>query len=259
MIGCEYQISLRCLMGYSKPNRTELIRQSPNSVEIIRPILRGKDIKKYGYKFADKYLIATFPSKKYNIEDYPAVRDYLLNFGKSDTEYLSQYGNDCWGKNRLAQSGNRGSRKKTHNKWFELQDSIAYWDDFSKPKVVWKRVGSILRFAFDDKKLAVLDSTCFAAGKYAKYLTGILNSNMGKYMLQGSPTTGTGDLLISVQAIEPLKIPIPNSEIKKLIEDKVDKTLQYNTACDIDSDIYSMYALSNEEIRFIESLINQQA
>ena len=82
---------------------------------------------------------------------------------------------------------------------------------------------------------------------------------MGKYMLQGSPTTGTGDLLISVQAIEPLKIPIPNSEIKKLIEDKVDKTLQYNTACDIDSDIYSMYALSNEEIRFIESLINQQA
>ena len=243
----------------NKEKRDELIKKCPKSAEIIRPILRGKDIKKYGYNFADKYLIATFPSRKYNIDEYPAVRDYLLNFGKSDVEYLSQYGEDCWGKNRLSQSGNKGSRKKTHNKWFELQDSIAYWDDFSKPKVVWKRVGSILRFAFDDKKLAVLDSTCFAAGKYAKYLTGILNSNMGKYMLQGSPTTGTGDLLISVQAIEPLKIPIPNSEIKKLIEDKVDKTLQYNTACDIDSDIYSMYALSNEEIKFIESLINQQA
>ena len=260
-IQINYGIKTGCNEAFiiDKTKRDELIKQSPNSVDIIRPILRGKDIKKYGYNFADKYLIATFPSKKYDIEDYPAVRDYLLNFGKSDTDYLSQYGKDCWGKKRLEQSGNKGSRKKTHNKWFELQDSIAYWEDFSKPKVVWKRVGSILRFAFDDKKLAVLDSTCFAAGKYAKYLTGILNSNMGKYMLQGSPTTGTGDLLISVQAIEPLKIPIPNSEIKKLIEDKVDKTLQYNTACDIDSDIYSMYALSNEEIRFIESLINQQA
>ena len=103
--------------------------------------------------------------------------------------------------------------------------------------------------------MAVLDSTCFAAGKYAKYLTGILNSHMGKYMLQGAPTTGTGDLLISVQAIEPLKIPIPNNVIKKVIEDKVDRALQYNMTCDIDSDVYAMYALSNEEINFIESLI----
>ena len=80
---------------------------------------------------------------------------------------------------------------------------------------------------------------------------------MGKYMLQESPTTGTGDLLISVQAIEPLKIPIPNMTTKKLIEDKVDKILQYNTDCDIDInlDIYSMYALSNEEITFIETFL----
>ena len=256
-IQINYGIKTGCNEAFiiDKAKKDELIALSHNSVDIIRPILRGKDIKKYGYNFADKYLIATFPSKKYDIEDYPAVRDYLLNFGKSDTDYLSQYGKDCWGKKRLEQSGNKGSRKKTHNKWFELQDSIAYWEDFNKQKVVWKRVGSILRFAFDDKKMAVLDSTCFAAGKYAKYLTGILNSHMGKYMLQGAPTTGTGDLLISVQAIEPLKIPIPNNVIKKVIEDKVDRALQYNMTCDIDSDVYAMYALSNEEINFIESLI----
>jgi len=239
----------------NKEKRDELIKKCPKSAEIIRPILRGRDIKRYGYDFAHLYLIGTFPSKKYNIDDYPSIKNYLLNFGKTDISHLSKYGIDCWGKKRLEQSGNKGSRKKTHNKWFELQDSIAYWDDFNKQKVVWKRVGSILRFAFDDKKMAVLDSTCFAAGKYAKYLTGILNSHMGKYMLQGAPTTGTGDLLISVQAIEPLKIPIPNNVIKKVIEDKVDRALQYNMTCDIDSDVYAMYALSNEEINFIESLI----
>ena len=258
-IRINYGIKTGCNEAFiiDKAKKDELIRQSPNSVDIIRPILRGRDIKRYGYDFAELYLIATFPSKKYNIDDYPAIKDYLLDFGKTDNEHLSKYGADCWGKRRLEQSGNKGSRKKTHNKWFELQDSIAYWDDFNRQKVVWKRVGSILRFAFDDKKLAVLDSTCFAAGNYAKYLTGILNSNMGKYMLQESPTTGTGDLLISVQAIEPLKIPIPNMTTKKLIEDKVDKILQYNTDCDIDinSDIYSMYALSNEEITFIETFL----
>ena len=256
-IQINYGIKTGCNEAFiiDKAKKDELIALSPNSVEIIRPILRGRDIKRYGYDFAHLYLIGTFPSKKYNIDDYPSIRNYLLNFGKTDISHLSKYGLDCWGKKRLEQSGNKGSRKKTHNKWFELQDSIAYWDDFNKQKVVWKRVGSILRFAFDDKKMAVLDSTCFAAGKYAKYLTGILNSHMGKYMLQGAPTTGTGDLLISVQAIEPLKIPIPNNVIKKVIEDKVDRALQYNTTCDIDSDVYAMYALSNEEINFIESLI----
>ena len=47
---------------------TEEERQK--TAEIIRPILRGRDIKKYGYEFADQYIIATFPSRKYNIDEY---------------------------------------------------------------------------------------------------------------------------------------------------------------------------------------------
>ena len=43
--------------------------------ELIRPILRGRDIKRYGYEWADLYLIATFPARHYNINDYPAVKD----------------------------------------------------------------------------------------------------------------------------------------------------------------------------------------
>ena len=50
------------------------------TAELIRPILRGRDIKRYGYNWAGLYLIATFPSRHYDIEQYPAVKEYLLSF-----------------------------------------------------------------------------------------------------------------------------------------------------------------------------------
>ena len=92
--------------------RAELIAQDPKSAEIIRPILRGRDIKRYGYEFADLYIITTFPSLKIDIELYPAVKQHLLSFGYD----------------RLKQTGEKGARKKTNNKWFETQDSIGYWE-----------------------------------------------------------------------------------------------------------------------------------
>ena len=85
-------------------------------------------------------------------------------------------------------------------------------DDFSKPKIVWKRIGSILRFSYDDRGCFGLDSTCFTSGSQLAYLTCVLNSKIGHYLLKDSPCTGTGDLLISVQAIEPLKIPMTQND-----------------------------------------------
>ena len=170
------------------------------TAELIRPILRGRDIKRYGYEWAGLYLIATFPSCHYDIEDYPAVKEYLLSFG---IERLEQTG-----KEYVVDGQKIKARKKTNNKWFETQDSISYWDDFSKPKIVWKRIGSILRFSYDDSGCVGLDSTCFATGTNLPYLVCVLNSKIGHYLLKDAPKTGTGDLLISVQAIEPLKIPL---------------------------------------------------
>ncbi|WP_336735021.1 hypothetical protein, partial [Chryseobacterium sp. VD8] len=56
--------------------RKELIDQDPKSEEIIRPLLRGRDIKRYSFEFADLYLITTFPSLKIDIELYPAVKQH---------------------------------------------------------------------------------------------------------------------------------------------------------------------------------------
>lgn len=93
------------------------------TAELIRPILRGRDIKRYNYEFADQYIIATFPSRQYNIDNYQALRDYLLSFGK---ERLEQTGKEYSIKGEKVKA-----RKKTNNKWFETQDSISYWDPFS--------------------------------------------------------------------------------------------------------------------------------
>ena len=57
--------------------------EKQRTAAIIRPILRGRDIKRYGYVFANQYLIATFPAKQYDIDDYPALKDHLATLYSS--------------------------------------------------------------------------------------------------------------------------------------------------------------------------------
>ncbi len=165
-----------------------------------------------------------------------------------------------FGYDRLKQTGDIGARKKTQNQWFETQDSISYWDDFSKQKIVWKRVGSRLKFCIDEIGYLALDSTCFASGKKLKYLVAILNSKIGNYLLKDSPQTGTGDLLISVQALEPIKIPLPEDGIEQEINRMVDEYLLGGSNSDIVEEsinqyIYKIFNLSDDEIEYINMFI----
>ena len=214
------------------------------TAELIRPILRGRDIKRYSYDWAELWLIATFPSKHYDIEQYPAIKEYLMSFG---TEKLEQSGAKYF-----INGVEVKSRKKTNNKWYETQDNIGYWDDFNKPKILWKRVGSILRFSYDDTRKLGLDSTCFATGTDIAYICCVLNSPMGHFLLKDAPKTGTGDLLISVQAVEPIKIPqledttIFTTFLQQYLAGNIDIENEIN------SNIYELYKLSREEIEYIE-------
>ena len=80
------------------------------TAELIRPILRGRDIKRYAYDWANLYLIATFPACNYDIDKYPAIKQYLLSFAEKDLReagydwvadsYLADF---C--KQKLAQTG----------------------------------------------------------------------------------------------------------------------------------------------------------
>jgi hypothetical protein len=228
--------------------KDELITKDPKSAEIIKPLLRGQDIQKYSPGEIQKYLIGTFPSLKLNIDDYPGVKSYLLGFGR-----------------RIYQTGEKDTRKKTSHNWFETQDNIAFWEDFKKPKLIWKRIGSILRFCYDESGAYCLDSTCIATGDKVKFLAAVLNSklcNMELFRL--SPKTGTGDLIISVQALNPLRVPLPNKKQEQDVCDVLDQILalkKEDAAADtsaleaeIDAMVYALYGLSEEEIKIVEGV-----
>ena len=251
------------LTGYNEAfiidgkKKDELIAEDPKSAEIIRPLLRGRDIKRYSYEFADLFLL--FVPWHFPLHNNPNITGASLEAEKAfENQYPAIYNHLLQYKTGL--SNRNKAETGVRYEWYALQRWGAnYWEDFSKQKIVWKRVGSILRFSYDDTGIMALDSTCFATGKYIKYLVAVLNSKMGKYLMKDSPQTGTGDLLISVQAIEPLKIPIPTSNTEKLIDEIIDTILDngndvsYNLVSEIDRKVYNLYNLNDEECSFIES------
>ena len=155
--------------------QTEEERQ--RTEELIRPILRGKDIKRYGYEWADLWLIATFPSRHYDIDLYPAVKQYLLAFG---IERLEQTG-----KVHTVNGEQIKSRKKTNNKWFETQDSISYWEDFSKPKIIFQEIVQSSQFLYDETiHYFCNDTGRIIVGSQLPFILGVLNSKLFFYAVK---------------------------------------------------------------------------
>ena len=207
------------------------------TAELIRPILRGRDIKRYGYNWAGLYLIATFPSCHYDIEKYPAVKKYLLGFG---IERLEQTG-----KSHIVNGEKIKARKKTNNKWFETQDSISYWDLFFQPHICRKAVGRKLAFALVEAGTFLTAPASFiSAGRYNKTVLAFLCSTICTYFVyKNSDTTGAGDIMLNIQSL--IKFPIPKIDID--FDDFSDR--------EIDLYIYDIYKFTKEEIHYIEELV----
>jgi adenine-specific DNA-methyltransferase len=91
--------------------KDEIIKSDPKSAEIIKPILRGREIKKYFTEWDGGYLISTFPSLKIKIDNYVGVKKYLKSFGKKLEQVGEEYIDDSGLKVK--------TRKKTSNNWFE--------------------------------------------------------------------------------------------------------------------------------------------
>ena len=219
--------------------------------ELIRPILRGRDIKRYGYEWAGLYLIATFPSRHYDIEEYPAVKEYLLSFGMERLEQT--------GKEYVVDGQKVKARKKTNNKWFETQDSISYWDDFSKPKIMYPNMTKFLPFYYDEKGFYQNDKSFMIKGERIAFLTAFLNSSLFKKCfidnfpeLQG----GTRELRkIFFDKIPVIQVDQDVNEEFSAILEQMQTQWDKNIAIRIDQKIFDLYELTKEErevIGFIE-------
>jgi hypothetical protein len=177
--------------------KDKLIAEDPKSAELIKPLLRGRDIQAWKAQWDDQFLIGTFPSLQLNIDEYPAIKNHLLSFGKE----------------RLEQNGAKGSRKKTQNKWFETQDTIAYYQEFSKPKIMYPNMTSLFPFIYDEEGFFGNDKTFMITAQddsiNLKFITAIFNSKLCKlWIWYNCPELQGGTREIRKVYFENFRIPI---------------------------------------------------
>ena len=186
--------------------------------ELIRPILRGRDIKRYGYEFADIYIITTFPSLKIDIELYPAVCKHLEQFK---------------GKGKL---GDNSTTKVFKRPWWAwMQEPVNYWEDFSKQKIVYPDISERLNFQIVEGEIYFNNTIYFITSETENldYLLKFLNSNLIDWYYK-TLSVQLGEKAVRMFTIYVLNIPIPKNKDK--------------------DNIYESYQLTKEEIDFIEDL-----
>ena len=223
---------------------------------LIRPILRGRDIKRYQFDWAGLYIIATFPSKHYDINDYQSVKHYLLSYGNGHGQELLEQ----TGATHIIDGKPIKSRKKTKNKWFETQDSISYWEDLSQPKLLWGEISDKSKFAFDFSGNYFPEATSFyMQGEHIEFMLCALNSKVSEWFFSKvGTTTGVGTIRWKKYTIEQLVVAKPSKEclneyIKAFekLKDKKITNLEFEQYC---NDIMcKLYGLTPEEIDYINN------
>lgn len=212
-----------------------MITKDPKSVEIIRPILRGKDIRKYAYEFADQYLITTYTSytdssenihPSIKIEEYPAIKEHLDNYW----EAISR-------------------RKDKGDSPYNLR-RCAYMDDFNKLKLAWNRIASQKVFGVVSEGIYIQDSMHFITGEHIEYLSAVLNSSLFSWLMDTIVGESAGGNAGNADNVKSLPIVKPISAI----EDKVLEYLKIRDSKAIDNIIFQIYSLNEEEIQFISEL-----
>ena len=254
----DVKINRGVLTGYNKAfiiddaTRRALVEEDPSSADIIKPVLRGRDIQRYKAEWAGRWLITTLPSLGLSIDDYPAIKEYLLSFGK---ERLEQTG--------ATLSNGIKARKKTWHHWFELQDSIAYYGEFSKKKLFWMDMSPQSRFAYSDTEMYCNNKGFLMTGGPLKYLCAVLDSSLITWMMKNTArTTGMGLMQWEKFAVQRLPIPrITTAKQRPFIRlvDSILKSKDANPDADtshleweIDRLVYELYGLTEEEDTAIE-------
>jgi type II restriction/modification system DNA methylase subunit YeeA len=228
--------------------KERLIMKDKKNKEIIKPLLRGRDIKQYYYEFAGLWVINTHNGlKAKNIKPIDAEKKYPFIYN-----HLLQFMPEI--KDRTDQG--------TH--WSNLRN-CAYLTEFEKEKIVFTKASQAKSFAYDNKGFYLQNTSYILTGENIKYLLAILNSKLITYAFLNFYQSGGIEGEITVQAIN--EIPIPKisdanktkldkmetlvNEIIKLKENdkEADVSVQTNK---IDKLVYKLYDLTDEEIVLIE-------
>ncbi len=119
------------------PTRNRLIAESPNAADIIKPLVRGEDLRPWYQEDEGRYLI--FTRRGIDIEQYPAVKRYLEQFRDQLEPKPYDWSGNNW-----------KGRKSGAYAWYEIQDSVEYYEAFNKTKIFWPAIGNRPRFSWGE-------------------------------------------------------------------------------------------------------------
>jgi hypothetical protein len=180
-----------------RETRDSLIDEDKRSVEVIKPMLLGEEIRRYELNSREKFLI--FTRRGIDIKSFGAVRNYLKPFRPDLTPKKSA-------------SATRG-RKPGPYQWYEIQDSIAYYELFDSHKIIYPQIMMSGRFYLDREKYFITQK-CFMIPKGDWYMLGILNSSLvWQYIKAGSPTLRGGYSELRNDFVS--NIPIPDAPLSE--------------------------------------------
>jgi len=177
--------------------RNLLVKEDPNSKQILRPFLKGGEVRRYGIKSDKNYLILT--PIGIEISKYPAILKWLSNF-----------------KTAAQKRWDKG------NQWYELR-SCNYYDVFSNPKIIYGIITTKPRFTLDYEGYMVNNSN-YVLPIEDKHLLGILNSKLGWFLITNTCPRVKGGYQLIWENFS--KILIHNKKNPKIVK-MVDKMLEH--------------------------------
>ncbi|MBM3404452.1 MAG: hypothetical protein FJY10_06135 [Bacteroidetes bacterium] len=221
--------------------KERICREDPRSPEILKPVLRGRDIKRYGYAWAGLWLINT----GFDLDIpklYPAVYNHLLQF-----------------------EDNARKRDDQGKKWWNLR-ACSYYEEFEKENVVWSDIATEPIFTILPGGIYFNNTVYMIVGNYKSYLSAILNSSLIRwYFPKIASSLGEKGQRFFKIFVENMPIPPITNEAKsiiKQIEGLVTKIIyikqqgfQDSTTegeKQIDLLVYKLYDLTYEEVKVID-------
>ncbi|GAA5512696.1 hypothetical protein Dcar01_01414 [Deinococcus carri] len=217
--------------------RTQLIEKDPKSADLIRPLAVGDDVRRWHIRDKKRYLI--FTRRGIEIEKYPAILAHLDQF----RERLEPRPKD-WD-----ESERWPGRKAGTYKWYEIQDDIAYFQEFGKPKIIYPDMAQEPRFTLDYSG-TFFGNTAYMIAIEDKYLLGVLNSApFWNLCLQSFAVFKGNTLRIFKQDLESMPIPVATEECRQeiialvdilLSNPKADRLLLEKTISNLVSKLYGL-------------------
>jgi adenine-specific DNA-methyltransferase len=256
------------------PTKEKLCREDPRSAEIIKPVLRGRDIERWSYDWDGLYVIlASYGSYTWLPKRYPAIYRHLLAY----QEQLKKRG-QCTYSRAGSEDDTRGYSGQHH--WLELDNNPqeSYLAEFEKPKVVWPMVSSGRCSFAQIPPNMYLNNKCFMiTGDSTSWAIALLNSSLAWFWFSHRESQlGTAGIEIRTDAVWSFPVPKLVGGLQKQLAKLAHQITASSTTVDtthkampepdrakneraIDELVYAAYGLTADEVALVESSVGTSA